>query len=83
MINISKKYNRSIGQILINWNKSWYYSKTETIDRLKKNFEIDKFEISDEDFILMEGLNKNIRTIDPLDKSDYMKNSFKVVPIFD
>lgn len=83
---IGDKYGKTVGQVILNWNLCRNVAiipKTEKVERLKENFESDSFQLNEEEVKEISGLNQNIRTIDPLDKNEFMRNSFQGLPIFD
>lgn len=62
---LSKKYNRSITQIVLRWNIQKgvvVIPKSVTPSRIKENFEIFDFELDKEDIVLIDSLNEDIRT---------------------
>eukprot|EP01132_Coremiostelium_polycephalum_P004731 gene4731-5906_t len=65
---IAKIYNKSVPQILGRWSIQKGFSvipKSSTPDRIKDNFNIFDFEISENDMKTLDGLNRNQRTCDP------------------
>jgi len=71
---LSKKYNRSITQIVLRWNIQKgvvVIPKSVTPSRIKENFEIFDFKLEDEDIIEIDALNENIRTGADPDNFDF------------
>jgi diketogulonate reductase-like aldo/keto reductase len=59
------KYNKTPGQIILNWHLSRGYTtipKTATLSRVQENFESATFELSPEEIQKISNLNKNART---------------------
>ena len=78
---LAEKYEKSIGQIILNWHLSRGYSiipKTSTVSRLKENFECDNFEMSNEDLEKISDLNCGFRCVDPINYA-----AFSGISIFD
>jgi len=66
---LAEKYKKTPGQIVLNWHLRRGYTlvpKTSKVERLGENFEVDTFELSDEDVKKITKLNKNARSVDPL-----------------
>lgn len=62
--NLSKKYNKSIVQIVLRWNLQKgvvTIPKSSNPDRIKSNADIFDFELSPEDMNLINALNRNLR----------------------
>lgn len=62
--NLSKKYNKSIVQIVLRWNLQKgvvTIPKSSNPDRIKSNADIFDFELSPEDMNLIDALNRNLR----------------------
>lgn len=71
---LSKKYNRSITQIVLRWNIQKgvvVIPKSITPSRIKENFEIFDFELDKEDIVLIDSLNEDIRTGADPDNFDF------------
>lgn len=61
---IGKKYNKTNAQIIIRWliqRKIFAIPKTIHLDRLRENFDVLDFELSEEDMKYMNDLNNNDR----------------------
>ena len=77
---LAAKYNKTPGQIILNWHLSRGYvviPKTVTVSRIKENFESTTFEMTQEELKKISGLNKNARVYDA---KDY--EAFGNIPIF-
>ena len=64
LISISKKYNKYPTQIILKWNIQQgrcVIPKTANPERLKDNFNIFDFMISDEDLNIIDSINENVR----------------------
>ena len=64
---LAKKYNKTPGQIILNWHLLRGYviiPKTATESRLKENFECDGFELTAEEVKKISSLNRNARSCD-------------------
>lgn len=71
---LSKKYQRTITQIVLRWNIQKgivVIPKSITPSRIKENFEIFDFELENEDILLIDSLNENIRTGADPDNFDF------------
>lgn len=58
---LSKKYNKSVSQVLIRWSlqKGWIpLPKSDTPERIVQNMEIYDFNISNEDMETLDGLDE-------------------------
>lgn len=71
LIRLANKYGKTPAQIILRWNMQHGVSaipKSANAARLKENFSIFDFSISEEDMKLMDGFNENFRVIeDPMD----------------
>ncbi len=68
ILEMAKKYSKTPSQILINWalqRGTAVIPKSVTPERIKENFQIFDFDLSQEDVVKIEALNQNIRTISP------------------
>lgn len=69
LLELSKKYNKTSSQIILNWHiqKGIYaIPKSETPSRIIENFNSQNFELSCEDIIKIDNMNKGIRfSVDP------------------
>ena len=67
---LAAKYGRSEAQIVLNWHVKHrghvIIPKTTKVERLKENFNIFDFELSEEEYKAIDGLNKDARFYDPL-----------------
>jgi methylglyoxal/glyoxal reductase len=71
LMDLAKKYGKSPAQMLIRWGLELGIStipKSVTTARLSENFDVFDFSISEEDRILMNGFNENLRVFneDPM-----------------
>ena len=60
--NLSSKYNKNVGQIILRWLTQKGFAaipKSSNLSRMKSNLEIYDFNISDEDMLLIDSLDKN------------------------
>lgn len=76
MIKLSEKYNKSIPQITLRWhiqNGIIPIPKSSNIERMKSNLDIFDFEISNEDMILINNLNKNENVSGVPDNTTYLE----------
>ncbi len=65
---ISEKYHKTVAQIVLNWHLSRGHTivpKSSHTERIKENFDVFDFEMSDADIELINDLNCNYRMIDP------------------
>jgi len=65
LINISKKYNKTISQIILRWDIQqgiMTIPKSETIEWMENNIDIFDFELTNDEMMLIDGLNRNHRT---------------------
>ncbi|MCP9766485.1 aldo/keto reductase [Lacihabitans sp. LS3-19] len=71
LVKLSKKYGKTPAQIILRWNIQKGVSpipKSSNLLRIKENFDIFDFEISEEDMKLMNTFNENFRVVDdPMD----------------
>ena len=71
---LSKKYGKSIVQIVLRWNIDTdviVIPKSVTPQRIKENFDIFDFQLSQEDIEAINQLNKNLRTGSDPDNFDF------------
>lgn len=71
---LSRKYQRSITQIVLRWNIQKgivVIPKSITPSRIKENFEIFDFELDQDDILRINSLNENIRTGADPDNFDF------------
>lgn len=64
---LSKKYEKTPAQIILRWNIQHGVSpipKSSNLLRIKENFDIFDFEISNEDMLFMNSFNENFRVVD-------------------
>ena len=64
---LSKKYKKTPAQIILRWNIQHGVSpipKSSNLLRIKENFGIFDFEISNEDMFFMNSFNENFRVVD-------------------
>ena len=76
MIDLSNKYNKTISQIALRWhiqNDIIPIPKSSNEDRIKENFNIFDFEISIEDMLKIDTLNRNETVSGIPNDSNYMK----------
>ena len=76
MIELSKKYNKSIAQIALKWhiqNNIIPIPKSSNEDRIKENLDVFDFEISKEDMLKIDALNKGETVTGVPDNSTYLK----------
>jgi diketogulonate reductase-like aldo/keto reductase len=70
LVALSKKYNKTPAQILIKWNLELGVSvipKSSNPQRIKENFDIFDFNLSQADILLLNGFNENFRVVnDPM-----------------
>lgn len=77
---LGSKYNKTPGQIVINWHISRGLipiPRTTNKERIKENFEGAIFELEPEDVKKINSLNKNIRLCEPKVTDDYAR-----IPLF-
>ncbi len=71
LLEISNNYNKTPAQIIIRWAIQQGIStipKSANFSRIKENFDVFDFEISEEDILKMNGFNENYRVVeDPMD----------------
>jgi diketogulonate reductase-like aldo/keto reductase len=71
---LATKYNKSIAQIVLRWNIDKgvvVLPKSVTPSRIKENFEVFDFKLSQEDIDRIDALNQNIRTGADPDNFDF------------
>lgn len=76
MIELSKKYNKTIPQITLRWhiqNGIIPIPKSSNEDRIKENFNIYNFEISKEDMLKIDSLNRNENVSGVPENTNYLK----------
>ena len=76
MIDLSKKYNKTIPQITLRWhiqNDIIPIPKSSNEDRIKENFNIFDFEISIEDMLKIDTLDRNENVSGVPDNTSYLK----------
>jgi len=76
MIDLSKKYNKTIPQITLRWhiqNDIIPIPKSSNEDRIKENFNIFDFEISKEDMLKIDTLDRNENVSGVPDNTSYLK----------
>jgi methylglyoxal/glyoxal reductase len=76
MIKLSEKYNKSIPQITLRWhiqNGIIPIPKSSNVERMKSNLDIFDFEISNEDMILINNLNKDENVSGVPDNTTYLE----------
>lgn len=76
LVPISKKYNKSVAQIIIKWHKqvgNIPVVNTSNINHLKENFEIDDFELTEEEISQIENINIDVRLRYDPDNCDFTK----------
>ncbi len=67
LVNLAEKYEKTPAQIMLRWAIQHGIStipKSSNLVRLKENFGIFDFEISQEDMIFMDSFNENLRIVD-------------------
>jgi len=65
---LSEKYGKTPGQVILNWGLSRGYviiPKTATVSRLRENFECGDFEMTEQELKKISSLNRNARACDP------------------
>ncbi|KAM9979168.1 hypothetical protein ACTFIZ_000495 [Dictyostelium cf. discoideum] len=65
---IAKKYNKTIPNVLCKWATQKNFSvipKSSTPSRVSENFDLFNFTIDDADMLLLDKMDKNLRTCDP------------------
>ena len=83
IIKLSKKYNKSPAQIILRWDIQKgiiTIPKSQTPERIKENFEIFDFELSDEEIKEIDGLDGKQNRIQDKEE-DLLKECLKMVPI--
>jgi diketogulonate reductase-like aldo/keto reductase len=79
---IGKKYQKSVPAVILNWllwRRINIIPKSDEIKEIEENFHCDEFVMSAEDYEEISKLNKNIRSIDALNKNNYSGG----LPVFD
>ncbi len=67
LLQLAKKYNKTPAQIILRWNIKLQVSaipKSSNPERIRENFDIFDFNISDSDMELMRSFNENLRVVD-------------------
>lgn len=67
LVNLAEKYEKTPAQIMLRWAIQHGIStipKSSNLVRLKENFGIFDFEISQEDMVFMDSFNENLRIVD-------------------
>jgi diketogulonate reductase-like aldo/keto reductase len=67
LLNFAKKYEKTPAQIILRWNIQHGVStipKSSNLLRIKENFDVFDFEISEEDMLAINAFNENFRVID-------------------
>lgn len=65
---IANKYNKTAAQVALRWGiqrQSVVIPKSNRVARLKENFEVFDFELSEEDMKTIKSLDKKLRTNQP------------------
>jgi len=79
LVSIAKKYQKSTAQVALRFNVQRgvvVIPKSFSPQRIKENFQIFDFSLSEEDMKAIEGLNKNIRFVELLMWSDHPEYPF-------
>ncbi|KAF7694039.1 aldo-keto reductase family 1 member D1-like [Silurus meridionalis] len=79
LVAIAKKYKKSTAQVALRFNVQRgvvVIPKSFNPERIKKNFEIFDFNLTDDEMKAIEGLNKNIRFVELLMWSDHPEYPF-------
>jgi len=79
---LAQKYNKTPGQILLNWSLARGHAvipKSAKIERIKENFESQSFELAPEDLEAINKLNRNLRILGHL----FVEGIFGTFPIFE
>lgn len=74
LIELSKKYNKSIPNIIVKWgiqNNIYMIPKSVTKERIIQNFDIFDFELSKEDINLINSLNRGLRVYTDPDNNPF------------
>ncbi|MCW2522560.1 MAG: 2,5-didehydrogluconate reductase [Frankiales bacterium] len=75
VIEMASRYDRTAAQVVLRWHiqlGNIVFPKSVTPARVKENFEIFDFELTDADVSLISGLNKDARTGPDPDTFDYL-----------
>ncbi|MBP6619239.1 MAG: aldo/keto reductase [Leadbetterella sp.] len=67
LLNFAKKYEKTPAQIILRWNIQHGVStipKSSNLLRIKENFDVFDFEISEEDMLAINAFNENFRVVD-------------------
>ncbi|XP_038130432.1 aldo-keto reductase family 1 member D1-like [Cyprinodon tularosa] len=79
LVTIAKKYKKTTAQVCLRFNMQRgvvVIPKSFTPERIKENFDIFDFSLSDDEMKAIEGLNKNIRFVELLMWSDHPEYPF-------
>ena len=82
LIELSKKYNKTIAQILLNFGLSRGISvltRSLQTERMKESLESSSFALEAGDVEKLLGLNRNARKVDPTQDEEL----FRFTPLFD
>ena len=85
MSEISKKYHKTPGQITLRWmvqKNIVVIPKASSIDHLKSNMAIFDFNITDNENIMIEALNKNERMINPSFAEFFLNVGYSIKSLF-
>ncbi|MFD2521425.1 aldo/keto reductase [Emticicia soli] len=67
LLNIAEKYQKTPAQIILRWAIQLGVStipKSSNLERIKENFDVFDFEISEQDIAYINGFNENLRIVD-------------------
>lgn len=76
LVNLSKKYNKTVPQIILRWdiqNKIITIPKSGNPIRIKENFNIFDFKLTDEEILQIDNINEDYRVRFNPDTVDFMK----------
>ncbi|KAK2858830.1 hypothetical protein Q5P01_003450 [Channa striata] len=79
LVSIGKKYNKTSAQVALRFNVQRgvvVIPKSFSLDRVKENFKIFDFSLTEAEMKALEGLNKNIRFVELLMWSDHPEYPF-------
>lgn len=65
---MAEKYEKTVPQIVLRWGiqrNTVVIPKSSKMERLKENVEVFDFELSEDDMVLMQTLDRKYRTNDP------------------
>ncbi|XP_004608289.2 aldo-keto reductase family 1 member D1 [Sorex araneus] len=80
LVSLGKKYNKTVAQIILRFNIQRgvvVIPKSFHPERIKENFQIFDFSLSEEDMKRIEALNKNVRFVEMLMWQDHPEYPFK------